>query len=156
RGRCSDESRGPDHWSALMQFWLRRFVVDPKSGRVLERWDDHPLPPQLGVRHLRSYLEQRFGRPITPGPDAQGGFTFRTRDSSRNAVMVAIPAARDPRSGELVAIYERFGRLRGLAASIGMPNAVDTTEFDSEETWNGPLLDPDYTRRITNDAAARA
>src|SRR5262245_10743087 len=132
----------------MEQIWLRCFLVDPKSGKVIERWDDHPLPPYLRVRHLRSFLEQRFGRPLSPAPDASGGFAFAAPGGSKKAILVAIPAKRDARNGELVAVFERFERLKALAASLGMPGAVDSSEFESNEQWNGPLFDAEYTRRL--------
>src|SRR5262249_7300113 len=83
--RAVDRLIDERHRRAMMQLWLRCLLVDSKSRKLVGRWDDHPLPPQLEVRHLRSYLEQRFGPPISHGPD--------TLTDAGPGLRLALPAA---------------------------------------------------------------
>ena len=48
----------------MSRIWLKCIVLDPESKDVIDRWEDHPLPETLQIKHLRSYLEQRFGEPL--------------------------------------------------------------------------------------------
>ncbi len=48
----------------MSQIWLKVIIFDPKSGEIIDRWVDQPLPETLQIKHLRSYLEQRFGAPL--------------------------------------------------------------------------------------------
>jgi len=60
-------------------------LIDPRKKAVFERLcaDEDLTPSQVVRRLIRSYIEQRLGRPWKPGEEAYGGERGAGRGSSR-------------------------------------------------------------------------
>jgi hypothetical protein len=142
----------------MSQIWLRCLIGDPESGEIIDRWDDQPLPETLEIKHLRSYLMQRFGEPLETDVGDSKGVTFRAPRGSgpKGAVLFVIPLMRDLDSGEIFSIFKRLDQLASLAGGLGAGGGVDLPQFDLDEPWVGPKFDPAHLRQATNDLAARA
>jgi len=140
------------------QIWLRCVIGDPKSGEVIDRWDDQPLPETLEIKHLRSYLMQRFGEPLETDVGDSKGVTFRAPRGSgaKGAELFVIPMMRDLDSGEIFSIFKRLEQLASLAGGLGAGVGVELPQFDLDEPWVGPRFDPAHLRQATNDLANRA
>jgi hypothetical protein len=142
----------------VSRIWLKCVVLDPESKNVIDRWEDHPLPEALQIKHLRSYLEQRFGEPLETDVGDAKGIMFRAPSGSapKGAVLLAIPLMRDPDSGEIFSIFKRLGQLAPLVAGMGAQCVFDMPQLDLNDHWVGPMFDSTYLRQAANDAAARA
>ena len=60
-------------------------LIDPRKKAVFENLcaEEDLTPSQVVRRMIRSYIEQRLGRPWTPGEDAPGGERGAGRGGSR-------------------------------------------------------------------------
>jgi hypothetical protein len=142
----------------MSQIWLKCVIFDPDSGKVIERWEDHSLPEMLHIKHLRSYLEQRFGEPLETNVGDTKGITFLAPRSSavKGTVLLVIPLKLDPDSGEIFSIFKRLAQLIPLFEGLGSQSGHDMPPLDLNEPWVGPMHGSTYLRQAANDAAARA
>ena len=142
----------------MSRIWLRCLLVDPKTGKRLAQSDDELLPEELELRHLRSFLERRFGRPLPKGKGVTRGLAFRPPEGLRRkgADLVAMPMLRDPESGQLFPVYGRLSDIVSLAGTIDAALAEAIAGLEQREPWFGPMADPVRVRQAANDLAARA
>lgn len=129
-----------------------------RVGKIIESWADYPLHPSLQVKHLRSYLERRFGKPLETDVSESEGVTFRAPRGSgtKAAVLLAIPLMRDPESGEIFSVFRRLSEVAQLVSGLDPKNGLDAPPIELNEPWIGPMFDSNHLRQATNDAAARA
>lgn len=104
------------------QLWLRAAVVDPRTGTFLHRLPQEPLPAKLRVPQLRSYLEQRYGPPVAEHVAGQAWMEFENpvaTEETAGSHIFAMPLIADPKTGELVPVFEKLEQFADLAAALG-------------------------------------
>lgn len=142
----------------MNRIWLRCLVVDRASGKVVDKLDDYPLPAALALKHLWSYLDQRFGSPLAQQAAEGIGVTFRAPRpfDQKEAALIAIPLLLDARTRERVPLLERLAQVNSLVSSLGATEVIDAARLQEREPWRGTFFDPAFLRRRADDAAARA
>lgn len=142
----------------MSQLWLRTVVVDPTTKTILRRLPQHRLPENLRVSQLRSYLEQRFGPPLAEHVageswmEFENSYPFAEADGAR---LLAIPLITDPRTQELVSLFDKLDRFADLAEALGAAHP-DAKATEASRTWVGPIFNHRYVFQQINDLAAQA
>ena len=142
----------------MNQLWLRTFIGDPGTGTIVRRFPQHPLPENLRVSQLRSYLEQRFGPPIAEHVAGQSYMEFVNPDPSskeEGTCLVAIPLIADPRTQDLVSVFEKLEQFADLAEALGTARK-GARPTEASRIWVGPLFNHRHLFQQINDLAAQA
>ncbi len=142
----------------MNQLWLSTFIGDPGTGTIVRRFPQHPLPENLRVSQLRSYLEQRFGPPIAEHVAGRSYMEFANPDASsgeEGTCMVAIPLVADPRTQELVSVFEKLEQFEDLAEALGTARK-GAKPTEASRIWVGPLFNHRHLLQQINDLAAQA
>lgn len=140
------------------QLWLRAAVVDPRTRTFLHRLPQEPLPPNLRVPQLRSYLEQRFGPPVAEHVPGQAWMEFENpaaTEETPGSHLLAMPLIKDPSIGELVPVFEKLEQFADLAAALGA-SRKGGRPLTAAEVWVGPLFNHSHLKYAVHDFAARA
>ena len=142
----------------MNQLWLRTFIGDPGTGTIVRRFPQHPLPENLRVSQLRSYLEQRFGPPIAEHVAGHSYMEFVNPDPSsreEGTCLVAIPLIADPRTQDLVSVFEKLEQFADLAEALGTARK-GARPTEASRIWVGPLFNHRHLFQQINDLAAQA
>jgi hypothetical protein len=137
------------------RLWLKCFLVTRRSDEALVEWAPEPLPADLRVTQLPSFLAQRYGTPLEAWDGRVGGAVFRAPDGigPRGATLVAVPLIAGADDESPRPVTERLHDV-GLAFSRLSLDLLGGLALD--ELWVGPLVDPEAVGQPANDAAARA